>query len=60
PSPFLANLSDFSLIGVSQPASISKKLSQKLLRERCFAVLVASWGSKINQNSENADTSRNG
>ena len=38
---FLANLLDFSLLGVSQAASISSKLAQNFLRERCCAVLVS-------------------
>ncbi|MBR2589904.1 MAG: hypothetical protein IKE65_03185, partial [Clostridia bacterium] len=50
--PFLANLSNFSLIGASQSASILKKLSQKFLRERCVAVLVSLFCTKIRQNDE--------
>ena len=37
---FLANSLAFSLLGVSQAASKSSKLSQKSLSERCCAVLV--------------------
>ncbi|MBQ3431690.1 MAG: hypothetical protein IJG23_02785, partial [Clostridia bacterium] len=38
---FSANLLDFSLIGVSQSASISSKLSRNFLRERCYAVFTS-------------------
>ena len=46
---FLAILLDFSLLGVSQAASISSKLAQNFLRERCFAVLVSLFFTNARQ-----------
>ena len=46
---FLANLLDFSLLGVSQAASISSKLAQNFLRERCFAVLICLFFTNARQ-----------
>ena len=49
---FLANLLDFSLLGVSQAASISSKLAQNFLRERCFAVLVSLFFTNARQKTK--------
>jgi len=49
---FSANLLAFSLLGGSQAASKSSKLSRKLLSERCFAVLVCLFFTKARQKTQ--------